>query len=100
GYDLNTREGRLAAIAASHKPRGIVHDFAKNSERLGPINDPVIPIPGTRKRPGEAPVRICDVCGTYNHASAPVCMGCGYEFPRREQFNDETSGKALVKKLT
>ncbi|WP_368080844.1 helicase-related protein, partial [Staphylococcus aureus] len=99
GFDLTTREGRLNAIAASHKLNGLVLDFAKNSERLGPINDPVVKIPGERKRPGEAPIRVCDNCGSYNHASAPQCKVCDFVFPRREKFNDQTSGKALVKKV-
>lgn len=98
GHDLTTKEGRLASILESGKLCCKVADFAKNSERLGPINDPVIPIPGKRLRVGEAPIRICDECGSYNHASAPTCIACGYEFPRRDKFNDESSGKALVKR--
>lgn len=99
GYDLTTREGRLAAIASSHKQNGLVLDFAKNSERLGPINDPVIPQPkGSKKRLTEAPIRICDNCGTYNHASAMFCSLCGIEFPRKPKIEDKSSGAVLVKK--
>lgn len=57
----------------------LVLDFAGNTRRLGPINDPVIP----RKKgegTGEAPIRICDICGVYNHASARKCIACGNEF--------------------
>lgn len=54
-------------------------DFAGNTRRLGPINDPKIPNkPG--KGTGDVPVRICDNCGTYNHAAARHCIGCGAEF--------------------
>lgn len=54
-------------------------DFAGNVRRLGPINDPRIPNrPG--KGGGDAPVRICDVCGVYNHAAARQCINCGTEF--------------------
>ncbi|QBZ71736.1 hypothetical protein [Pseudomonas phage KP1] len=54
-------------------------DFAGNVRRLGPINDPRIPgKPG--KAGGDAPVRICEVCGVYNHAAARFCMSCGTEF--------------------
>ncbi len=57
----------------------LVGDFAANIRRLGPINDPRIPNrPG--KGGGDAPVRICEVCGVYNHASARQCMNCGTEF--------------------
>lgn len=57
-------------------------DFAGNVPRLGPINDPVIPRPKNASgTPGTPPIKICDQCGTYNHASARVCESCGYEFP-------------------
>jgi DNA repair protein RadD len=57
----------------------LVLDFAGNTRRLGPINDPVIPRkPG--KGGGDAPVRICDNCGAYNHAKARNCCNCGIEF--------------------
>lgn len=55
-----------------------VLDFAGNTRRLGPINDPKTP-----RKPngggGDAPVWICDACETYNHASARFCIGCGAE---------------------
>lgn len=98
GFDLNTVEGRLGSIASSVKQNCLVDDFAKNTERLGPINDPVIPVPKGMKKPGEAPVRICDNCGSYNHAAAPECVMCGFIFPRREKIVAGTSGKALVKR--
>jgi DNA repair protein RadD len=61
------------------KLNGLVLDFAGNTKRLGPINDPVIPKrKGTKE--GSAPVKICDKCGTYNHANARVCIGCGATF--------------------
>lgn len=54
-------------------------DFSGNVRRLGPINDPRIPNrPG--KGGGDAPVRLCEVCGVYNHASARRCENCGNEF--------------------
>ncbi len=61
------------------KENCLVLDFAGNTRRLGPINDPVKPRkPG--KGGGDAPVRICEVCGVYNHASARTCVSCGSEF--------------------
>ncbi|UUV44540.1 helicase [Rhodobacter phage RcMotherGoose] len=62
------------------KTNCLVLDFARNTPRLGPINDPRIP---GRPKPGEAgdmPVRICDCCGVYNHAGARFCINCGTEF--------------------
>lgn len=61
------------------KDNCLVLDFAGNTGRLGPINDPVIPRKAG-KGGGEAPVRICDACGTYNHASVKHCICCGAEF--------------------
>lgn len=54
-------------------------DFGRNVPRLGAINDPMVP----RKKGdkvGEAPIKICESCGAYNHASARFCCNCGFEF--------------------
>lgn len=96
GFNLLERSGRLQSIAASQKQNTLVLDFAKNVTRLGPINDPRVPKPAERKRPGDAPVRICDSCGCYNHASARTCWQCGFEFPRFLKIEDSSSTAALV----
>lgn len=63
----------------TNKANCLYSDFAGNVRRLGPINDPRIPNrPG--KGGGDAPVRICEVCGVYNHAAARQCINCGQEF--------------------
>lgn len=72
----------------------MVLDFAGNTARLGPINDPVIP-KARKGEPGDAPVKICKAvdpvsrieCGCYNHASAKVCVMCGAEFPDNGAVN-------------
>lgn len=64
---------------ATMKRNCLVLDFAKNTENLGPIDAPRIPkrhVPGG----GDPPVRICECCGTYNHASARFCFVCGEKF--------------------
>lgn len=96
GFDLSTAEGRLAAIDNSVKRNCLVLDFAKNVERLGPINDPRIP---KRKGPGtgEVPVRICDACGAYNHAAARVCIGCGAEFTFKPKIYTEAGEEEIVR---
>lgn len=64
---------------ATYKNNCLGLDFAGNVRRLGPINDPVKPRkPG--QGGGDAPIRICDSCGAYNHASARNCCNCGAEF--------------------
>lgn len=103
-HDLNTIEGRFAAIAEGGKLSCMVLDYARNTQRLGPINDPVIP-----KRKGEgggtAPVKCCDICDTYNHASVRYCggypykteLGCGAEFTFEVKFKAEAATDELIK---
>ena len=67
---------------AGGKTDCLVLDFARNAERLGPINDPVLPSPpGAKKGDGRAPVKLCEECGNYAHPTAKVCKVCGVEFP-------------------
>lgn len=74
----------------------LVLDFANNTMRLGPINDPVIPT--KRGKPtGEVPVKTCQVCGTYNHISARWCVGCGSEFFFQVKIQQQASDMALIK---
>ena len=76
---LEDRELRRQAFEQGGKLNCLVLDFAGNTQRLGPINDPVIPLrrgAGT----GEVPIKLCEVCGAYNHISARICCDCGEEF--------------------
>lgn len=84
GYPIETVEERLAAIAAGPKPNGcLILDFAGNTRRLGPVNDPVVP--RARRKgdglAGDAPVKVCPVCNEYCHTRATECPACGYKFP-------------------
>lgn len=95
-YDLSTREGRLSAIAAGPKPNCLVLDFAGNTRRLGPINDPVIPRRKGKGGGGVAPVKLCEHCGTYNHASVRFCIECGQEFPREVKLGQHAGTEELI----
>lgn len=97
GYNLETREGRLSAIAASQKQNCLVLDFAANIRKLGPINDPVIPRQKGKGSPGEAPVKLCTSCNTYNHASVRHCFNCGAEFVFVTKLKIEASTATLIK---
>jgi DNA repair protein RadD len=97
GFDLSTTEGRLAAIQNSEKKNCLVLDFARNTKRLGPINDPVLPR-RKGKGGGSAPVRICEECGTYCHASLRVCPHCGIEFPMSVKFGVHAGEEELIAK--
>jgi DNA repair protein RadD len=96
GYDLSTIEGRLEAIQQGGKHDCLVLDYAGNTRKLGPINDPVIP---NRKgeKGGEAPVKCCEACDTYNHASARQCIYCGAEFLIQTKLKAAASTQAIVK---
>lgn len=96
GYDVTTIKGRLAAIAASCKTDCLVLDFSGNTQRLGPINDPVIP---RRKGQGggEAPIKCCENCDTWIHASLRICPVCGAEFKFETKLHFNASTDALVK---
>ncbi len=74
-----------------------VLDFAGNTRRLGPINDPVIPKLKGQGPPGDAPVRICPQCSTYNHASARICVVCGTEFTFQEKLSAYASNAELIR---
>lgn len=89
------RGTRPAAWAG--KVNCLVLDFAGNTKRLGPINDPKIPKRRGVKGGGEAPVKVCEPCGTYNHASARFCICCGTRFPERVKISEAASTAELVK---
>lgn len=98
-FDITTREGRLASIAASPKQNCLVLDFAGNTTRLGPINYPNIP----KKRKGaggDPPVRECPECGEYVHISIRECPGCGYVFPEKPKWTPGASETVLVEDRT
>lgn len=85
---------------ATHKENCLVLDFARNTERLGPINDPVIP--HKRKKgeaPGVPPIRICPQCGVYNHARAVKCCACGFVFPKLQKLVNTAGTEELVRRL-
>lgn len=96
-YDYRTAKPHIAAAFPYVKENCLVLDFAGNTRRLGPINDPVIPRPRGSGPPGDAPVKICEGCGTYNHASARECVVCGEEFKFKENLNRNSSGLELLR---
>ena len=97
GYDLSTREGRLDAIRYSEKPNCLVLDFAGNTKRLGPINDPVLP-KAKGKGKGAAPVRDCVNCPAMFHASLRFCPNCGHEYPPEIKFKAKADSSELISK--
>lgn len=97
GFDLSTAEGRLLAISEGGKKNCLVLDYARNTLRLGPINDPVIPKKKGRGQKGSAPIKLCEVCGTLCHASVTTCPDCGFEFPKAVKIGVVADTLALIK---
>lgn len=73
-----------------------VLDFAGNTRRLGPINDPIVREKG-KKGKGVAPVKVCPACGCYNHASATVCKYCQAEMPRETKLVEADTRELIAK---
>ncbi len=98
GHDLNTREGRLSAIAASEKPYAIILDHVGNTERFGlPYEDQDWTLEGTVKKRGskkqEQAVRIqqclsCFAC----HEPSPVCPECGHIYEVKDVTPKQVNG--------
>ena len=89
GYDLETTEGRLAAIKAGPKQNCLVLDFAGNGLLHGPIDCIKIK---SKAAPGEngvsvAPAKECPKCQALIHASIMVCPECGHEWPQRAKHD-------------
>lgn len=96
GYDLSTRDGRLAAINSSCKQDCLVLDFAGNTTRLGPINEPFLPVKKKKGGPSECPMKECPTCRSYNYARAANCVDCGYEFPPPSLKINEGASEAVL----
>ncbi len=80
---------------APGKKNCLVLDFAGNTPRLGPINDPLIP-KKKGKGGGTAPVRECPECRTYIHASLRECPECGHIFPVQIKFKATAGTSELI----
>jgi DNA repair protein RadD len=80
--------------AETGKTNCLVLDFAGNTLRLGPINDPLIPKKRGSREKGVPPIKICELCGTYNHSNARVCVFCKEEFPKTDSKLDVVASSA------
>ena len=80
GVDMESKESRLAHIAKGPKPNCLILDYGQNVERHGFI-DAIQVKPKGESKGGDAPVKVCDVCQTVNHAAVRNCIECGFEFP-------------------
>jgi len=98
--DFFNREARLEAIARSQKQDCLVLDFAANTAKLGPINNPVIP-KGKKSGSGSSGTPVmkeCPECMTYVFAGVKNCNYCDYEFKFAVKLNTNASNKDLIQK--
>lgn len=81
----------------------LVLDFARNTKRLGPINDPVVPRKKGEKG-GPAPIKECPKCGCDVHASLRWCnsevipgIKCDYEFKFETKLQINAGTDEIIK---
>jgi DNA repair protein RadD len=80
----------------TNKENCLVLDFAGNTKRLGPINDPVVP-KKKGKGNGDPPIKICEECGTFNHISVRNCVCCGAAFVFETKIVTHADTAELIK---
>lgn len=104
GYTLTDFDQRMKALELGGKENCLVYDFAHNSKRLGPINDPVTP-KAKGKGTGDAPVKVCPICNSFVHATLRFCNGilkdgspCRNEFHIQVKIKQEASTVDLIKR--
>jgi DNA repair protein RadD len=81
---------------ADGKDNCLVMDFARNTPRLGCINDPRIPNKKGNKE-GETPIKICENCGAYNHISVRFCCQCNEPFTFQVKIISKAGTDELIK---
>lgn len=72
--------GRGTRVAPG-KTDCLVIDMAGNTERCGPIDNPIIPAPKVGRGSGESVKKECPHCGNMVHASVRMCPHCGMPIP-------------------
>lgn len=92
GYDLSTREGRLAAIANGPKPMAYIIDHVGNTLRHGFVDmerewslEGRVKKKGKKKNDDEPKIDLiqCPKCFRVMEP-VPVCGGCGHVFPPKQ----------------
>lgn len=101
GFDIETQQGRLDAIAAGPKPRAFLLDHAGNSRKPedgghgAPDLEREWSLQGRKKstRDASAPMpRVCPRCFGASGPSAPRCKYCGWEFEVTPREVEERAG--------
>lgn len=98
GYDLETQEGRLAAIATSQKPNCLFLDFGGIIIALGPIDTLDVRKNGKEKEGdgGPPPFKICPKCDSKAATAQKNCYVCSYSFAANSVNAAAEKGKSLL----
>jgi DNA repair protein RadD len=98
GYDLETKDGRLAAIAASEKPFAFILDHVGNSIRHGlPYDEQEWSLEGEKRKKGgkkqiqSIKVDMCESCFAM-YEPAAVCPQCGHVNKVRDTTPKQVEG--------
>lgn len=74
----------------------LVLDFARNLERLGPINDVVVRVKGKGKGGGDPIMKQCPKCDLMVHAAVRVCSRCSFKFPIEHGLAKESGNNIVI----
>lgn len=101
GMPLDTRERRLAAIAASDKPKAILLDHAGNSFRHGLPDERREWTLASRKVGDSGPsLKTCPACYGYSRAWEKSCRNCGHVYVVVEREGGRGPGDRVEGELT
>lgn len=100
GFDLDTAEGRRAAIAAGPKPYATLLDHVGNCERHGLPDDErdwTLDSKPRTKRDGEStiPVRICKSCFAAQAPGTDACRFCRAPFELQPRVVEQVEGELV-----
>lgn len=85
----------IRSCKETNKTDCLVLDYAGNTARNGPIDDPIIKVAGKGKKGGKIE-KTCPKCELKHHISVRIC-DCGHEFTFREKLETSSSEQSLVR---
>jgi DNA repair protein RadD len=74
----------------------LVLDFAGNTARIGPINNPLVKIKGKAKEGGEPITKTCPECESILAPAVRVCPDCGFKFPFQHGLSAQAANNDVI----
>lgn len=87
--------GRGSRVEPSKKDC-LILDFAGNTERLGPINNPLIKIKGKGSGDGEPITKTCPDCNSILPPAVRKCPDCGHRFTFQHGLTPTSSNADII----